>query len=323
MSSSRKPRQAGCTYTFFFPNASAKFNEDMRRERRKEDDIKLSKIYKLNFDIEKHDFHEACRSVMNDRTRAKTKNFDSFLPLHCCIYERGYKQLIELLIDAYPQALKEKDPKGMLPIHIAARDKVCIYTYAASFPVVSLCVCLSLCVCACLCTCSGLICFLSLFSPSSPLKSHLHLRLHLHLHLHLHLPLQTILVDIIQMLVRCYPPSIQVEDPTGDLPAHTSIRCHLPKEMTLAFLNFYEKAIDIPDTLGNTLLHMSIRYQGEQELIEELLKRRPDTIHAKNNAGDLPFHRACMFHSSPEVRYVAPLLPLPSSPSVSGPAIIK
>ena len=61
------------------------------------------------------------------------------------------------------------------------------------------------------------------------------------------------------MLVRCYPPSIRVEDPAGDLPAHTSIRYHLPKEMTLALLDFYQEAIDIPDKLGNTLLLMAIR----------------------------------------------------------------
>ncbi len=168
---------------------------------------------------------------MNDRSRAKIKNIDDFLPLHLAIYERGYKQFIELLIDAYPQALKEKDPKGMLPIHIAARDN-------------------------------------------------------------------TILIDIIEMLVKCYPPSIQIEDPFGDLPTHASIRYHLPKEMTICFLDFYKEAINIPDKAGNTLLNLAIRFQGQIELIEELLCRKPESIKIKNNAGDLPFHRACLFNAN-------------------------
>ena len=87
----------------------------------------------------------------------------------------------------------------------------------------------------------------------------------------------------------------------GDLPAHTSIRYHLPKEMTLCFLDYYKDAINISDKDGNTLLHMAIRFQGNIDLIEELLKRRPEAISQKNNAGDLPFHRACLFNASIEV----------------------
>ena len=80
---------------------------------------------------------------MNDRSRATIKNIEGYLPLHLAIYERGYKQLLELLIEAYPHALKETDPKGQLPIHIATRDN-------------------------------------------------------------------TILIDIIQLLVNCYPPSVSI-----------------------------------------------------------------------------------------------------------------
>jgi hypothetical protein len=41
---SKKAKQAGCIYTFFFPNGAAKYNEDERKRKRKEDDVKLHKV---------------------------------------------------------------------------------------------------------------------------------------------------------------------------------------------------------------------------------------------------------------------------------------
>ena len=41
---SGKAKQAGCFYTFLFPNAAAKYNEDERKKKRKEDDVKLHKV---------------------------------------------------------------------------------------------------------------------------------------------------------------------------------------------------------------------------------------------------------------------------------------
>jgi len=38
------------------------------------------------------------------------------------MYARGPLRLLELLIEAYPPALQQRDPKGLLAMHIAARD---------------------------------------------------------------------------------------------------------------------------------------------------------------------------------------------------------
>lgn len=56
------PKTAGWLYSFFYPNSAHKYNEDQRKLKRKDDDVKLHRIYKLNFDIENRDFLSACRT---------------------------------------------------------------------------------------------------------------------------------------------------------------------------------------------------------------------------------------------------------------------
>ena len=170
--SEKKSRQAGWLYTFFYPNRAYRYNEEQRKLKRKDDDLKLSRVFVLVYDIQSRDFQQACRNVMNDRRRAEQKSVEGFLPLHLALYERAPLQLLELLIDAYPAALKEYCPKNMLPLHIAARD-------------------------------------------------------------------HTILMVIMETIVRCYPPAVRVPDIIGDLPVQTSIRQRLPKEMTHLFLREY------------------------------------------------------------------------------------
>ena len=45
--SEKKARQAGWLYTFFYPNRAYRYNEEQRKVKRKDDDLKLSRVFVL------------------------------------------------------------------------------------------------------------------------------------------------------------------------------------------------------------------------------------------------------------------------------------
>ena len=173
--------------------------------------------------------------MVNDRRRAKTVNIDGFLPLHLAIYHRAIYELLETLIDAYPPAMKVRDPKDMLPIHIASKDA-------------------------------------------------------------------TVLLTIVQLLVKWWPESLLEKDPLHrDIPVQMSIRHHLPKEVTYHYLDILPETIESRDKDGNTLLHMCLRYGSHIDLFNRILKSYPDAVREFNDKGDLPIHRACLFNADMEI----------------------
>ena len=237
-------KKASWLYTFFYPDSAYKYNEEQRKVARQQDDMKLHKVYGLIFEIEKHDFRKAIRTLVNDRRRAKTTNVDGFLPLHLAIYNRAIYDLLDTLIDAYPPAMKVRDPKDMLPIHIASRD-------------------------------------------------------------------ETVLLTIVELLVKWWPESLLEKDPLhGDIPVQMSIRYHLPKEVTYHYLEIEPESIDCRDEDGNTLLHMCLRYGSHIDLFYRILNSNLDAVKIFNKKGDLPLHRACLFNADMEIiRKLAELYP--------------
>jgi hypothetical protein len=59
--------------------------------------------------------------VQNNPTKLREKDaYGGFLPLHYAAYYEAPLEVVKLLVEAYDQALQEKDAKGRLPLHIAA-----------------------------------------------------------------------------------------------------------------------------------------------------------------------------------------------------------
>jgi ankyrin repeat protein len=255
----RKPaKQASFLYTFFYPNSAARYNEEQRKLKRKEDDIKLHKLYKLIFDIEKHDFFEACRTVMNDRDRAKTKNADEFLPLHLCLYERGTLQLMELLIDSYPHALQERDPKGLLPVMIAARDNTVIV------PILRM-----------LCDCYAPA--LREMDPDGDLPVHSAIRYHL--------PKENI-----YELLNPFKEAIDIADKQGNTLLHLALRFQAQDELIEELVNRKPELIRIKNQKGDLPFHRACLFHASPAILKLLLSKYPESISEKDAQGNLPLH---------------------------------
>jgi ankyrin repeat protein len=251
-------KQAGWLYSFFFPNKAARYNEDQRKLKRKEDDLKLHKTFKLLFDIQDHDFEDACRTLINDRSRAKIKNVDDFLPLHLALYERAPLQLIELLIDAYPQALKERDPKGLLPIMIGARDPTVLLTVIRTLTK---------------CHVKGI----QEKDPQGDLPVHLTIRHHL--------PKESSLE-----LLDHYPESLNVPDQQGNNLLHMALRFSAHDELVEELVRRNPSALLQKNKLGDLPLHRACLFHASYAILSLLVSKYPQTLFERDAQGNLPIH---------------------------------
>ena len=249
-----KTKQAGWAYTFLYPNAAAKYNEEQRKLKRKGDDIKLHKMYKLIFDIEKREFLEACRTVLNDRERAKIKSTEEYLPLHLAIYARAPLQLLEILIEAYPAALQQRDPQSLLCIHIAVRDNTVLLpilrTLVQCFP-------------ACL----------RELDPAGDLPIHSALRNRLPKEVRVSIILRRVFCAMCSVCqVSLVLITVSVSRQADTPPSHFRTR----PQAIIELLDFHPESLHVCDSQNNTLLHMALRFNGHDELIENLVKRKPE-----------------------------------------------
>lgn len=195
---------------------------------------------------------------MNDRGRAKIKNIDGFLPLHLCIYARGYRQLIELLIDAYPPALKEPDPKGLLPIHIASRDEtvlvdiidMMVRCYPASIEVED---------------------------PIGDLPAHASIRNHL--------PTETTLCFLDH-----YPKAIDIPDKQGNMLLHMAIRFQGQLKLIEELSRRRPDAVRVKNHAGDLPMHRACLFNASLDVLRLLIAAYPEAIFERDAQGNLPIH---------------------------------
>jgi ankyrin repeat protein len=55
----------------------------------------------------------------------KEKDRDEWFPLHCACGANAPFNVIQLLVQTWPNAVKEKNERGWLPLHLACRNNAC------------------------------------------------------------------------------------------------------------------------------------------------------------------------------------------------------
>lgn len=237
---------------FFFGFSSS--SNDAKRTQ----EYSLHKKYDLVFKIKELDFPGACRALMNDRTKARLKDSDGYLPMHLTLMNRGSERLITLLIDAYPGALTERDPVGRLPFHIICKDPTCLLTFVQ---------------------------FVLKASPrvleeKDPLGD-----LPLHMSIRYRCPAETSL-----FLLSSYPGATQAVDKNGNLPLHLALRFCSEHELIYAILSQNVDAVNVRNKRGDLPLHRAALFNADLVVLKALLRHSQDSITATDSQGNLPIH---------------------------------
>jgi ankyrin repeat protein len=251
-------RRASALYTFFYPNSAYKYNEEQRKAARKDDDVKLKKVYGLIFEIQEHDFALAGRTLMNDRDRAKQKSITDYLPLHLAVYERSPYELIELLIDAYPQALRQRDPKNHLPIHIASRDDTVLLS---------------------------IIQLIIKWWPDSLHERDPNDDLPVHMTIRHRLP-----TEITTHMLDIYPQSKEMTDKDGNTLLHMAVRFRSNYDFIMYLLRIYPDAINRKNNAGDLPFHRACIFNASLDLLTKLYEMNTKVLKVADKEGNLPIH---------------------------------
>jgi ankyrin repeat protein len=190
------------------------------------------------------------RSVVKAFPEAvKAKTVDGLLPLHFPCVNSAPLNVVQFLVEQWPEAVKvAEDEYGLLPLHLACAN-------AASLEVVQ---------------------FLVEQSPEGTQATAMKGRLPLHVACRNKAPL-----DVIQFLVEQWPDAVKTADANGRLPLHFACRNKAPLDVVQFLVAQWPEAIKRTALKGRLPLHVACRKEAPLNVVQFLLKEWPDAINAK------------------------------------------
>ncbi len=253
-------------------------------------------------------------------------------PLHFACNLPNDIQIIQYLVEKYPEALKLKDAYGNLPFHSACCDdaplEVVRYLhekYPEAIKIVGLdddlpvhMAChknASLEVVAfllslfpesieatnnkgcqplhCACSAGAELQLVKYLVKQSPISIKVEADQGLPLHL---AGVKNVSGGVLFFLMECFPQSISIMNTFGQLPLHSACQGQAPVEIVHYLHLLYPEAIKITDGFGRLPLH----YAKTLDNIKCLYREYPLSIKMKDKQGNLPLHHACqMMYPSP------------------------
>ncbi|VEU34611.1 unnamed protein product [Pseudo-nitzschia multistriata] len=200
-----------------------------------------------------------------------TKGFNGnlrFLPLHkaCVLSPPG--EVVEKLLEAYPEGSKCRDQDGWLPIHCA-----CFYG-----------------------ACGKVITTLLEFHPKGSQLKDDEGRLPIH-----YACLKSASQEVVDILLGNYPKGAMSKDDEGRLPIHHACSKGAPEGVISALLKASGKGAQSKDDQGRLPLHHACRKSLSDRIVRMLLRVYPRAAQIKDDQDKLPIHYACQNGSTPEV----------------------
>jgi len=113
---------------------------------------------------------------------------------------------------------------------------------------------------------------------------------------------------IIQLLVECWPESLLVSTIAGNLPLHVACSYHSPS-VTRYLINASPQSVQFQNKDLHLPLHYALETRQTDEVIQMLVECWPKSLLVSTNAGNLPLHLACSYHSPAVIRHLVSSAP--------------
>jgi len=184
-------------------------------------------------------------------------------------------ETIQLIAEAWPDAVREKDDDGWLPLHYA-----CLYGYSDDV--------------------------IQLLIECWPMSLHVKTEGGI---LPLHLALQPeAKLEAIQMLVHAWPEAVHEHDKDGRLPLHCACEKGCADDVIQFLAHSWLESCQVPTTTeGDLPLHLACRHQSSAVILF-LLNFYPQAVRFENKKLQLPLHIACTRESVLGLEVIAHLV---------------
>lgn len=184
---------------------------------------------------------------------------DGWLPIHCACFYGACSEAITTLLQAHPKGSQLKDDEGRLPLHYACLK-------SASQDVVDI--------------------LLETFARGSMSKDD-EGRLPIH-----HACSKGAPEGVIDALLKVSPKGAQSKDDQGRLPLHHACRKSSPERIVRMLLRVYPRAAQIKDDQDKLPIHYSCQNGSTPNIVQLLLATFPESINVKNGFGYTPLAEA-------------------------------
>ena len=188
---------------------------------------------------------------------AKTKDEDGKLPLHVAVVKNTSPEMVQLIVDKYPQAAMQPDSYGFLALHKAL-------SFKATDAVIKI---------------------VLVANPDAVAEKDKHGSLPLHT-----ATLRFASDSVFAFLVDCYPDACKTKNSSGNLPLHISYNATAAAVKLL--ISAYPEALKTTNNDGNLPLHAHIKQNASVDMIKVLLANYPEAMSAKGKGEALPIELA-------------------------------
>lgn len=184
------------------------------------------------------------------------------LLLHTAIMSEAPVEMIQLLLDTYPDGIYERCRNGFLPFHLACE-------YNMPEEVFDL--------------------LLSRYPNAIRMSVE---RWHGDLSLHMALGFG---IDVIHPLINAYPEAVSIITRDGETALHIACSMMYPFDILERLFQLYPEALSIQDANGNLPLHIACqRRPPDFNEIKLFIDKYPEGIRSKGHYGQLPLHCALL-----------------------------
>lgn len=228
--------------------------------------------------------HYAAANCSNDTVRTLAKAypealkklsdecFVAGLPLHYAAAYSTRVEVVRLLLELYPGAVRTRSGRGLLPLHEAASKNSSVeivHLLMAACP-------------------EALQAMVTVDIKGLPLHFAAALNPH---------------IEVVRTLIQAYPEALHTPTCNSQLPLHHAAAHNSCPDVVRLLIQKYPKALQMmsTNTVNGLPLHSAASFSRHVKVVRAVLESYPDAIHTKNDRGLLPLHAAAKHNSNVEV----------------------
>ena len=203
---------------------------------------------------------------------SRAHTIDPYSQLHYALYGRASFKTIEKIVSDDPRSVREADPAGLFPLHIACSRN-------APFEVIKL--------------------LYSQYRWALETASLERCQLPLHMAVEANASLSTV-----QFLADAYPAAMERGDVEGHLPLHLAVQhqqSSAQEDLVRLLIERYPKALQESDCYSCLPLHLAVMESASLAVIRLLVEANPRTLNKQDKSRRLPLHMALHYGLPPPV----------------------
>lgn len=241
------------------------------------------------------------RRVLGEReAECRVPDEDGRLPLHIGLLHDADPEVIEVLVDKFPESAGQPDGNAVLPVHMAIQSRAprrsltaILKAHPASASAMTRLGQLPLhAACRLGASWDVIAALMEAYPEASAKQDEREGNFPLHWYVHGRTA-KHCQKEVVAGLIKACPEAVTYENHRGNLPLKIAVSYEAPLEAVRPLVNAFPQAVDVVDPIfGDTLIHVAVASRSPADVVSFLLEDSEELARTKNSKGMLPYHVA-------------------------------